>query len=118
MEGTLQTLCHLRMAAVIGQRTGKLVGPGLAALLLTHLTELSDIGRHVAHVVQSEADHIRYIGQGTLTGGVVETLHTDITVDHRHEWQTTAHECHGTGGLLAVVVHLIVESIEGEDRLG
>ena len=69
VEGALQTLRHLGMTAVVRQRTSELIGPGLAALLLAHLAELSDVRSHVAHIVEGEAYHIRYIGERAPAGG-------------------------------------------------
>ena len=106
------------MRAIVRQRTGKLVSPGLAALLSANLAELGDVGSHIAHIVQRKANHIRNIGQRATTSGVVEALLADITVNHGHEGQTAEHSSHGTTTLLSVAVDLVVEGVEGEDSLG
>ena len=105
------------MRTIVGQRTGELISPSLATLLLAHLTELGDVGRHVTHIVEGKANHIGNVGQCTTTGSIVEALFADVAVDHRHEGQTAAHERHGTAGLLAIVVDLIVEGGKCEDGL-
>ena len=80
VEGSLQTIGDLGMLAVVGQRTGKLVSPSLAALRLANLTELCDARSHRTHIVQRVAYHVRHIGNCSLTCGLIETLQRHITI--------------------------------------
>ena len=115
VESTLQSLGNLRMRTIIGQRTGKLVGPGLTTLLGTYLTELDDIGCHITHIIQGEANHIRHIGQGSFACSIIKTLLADIAINHRHEGQS-AHKGESTL-LLSVVIYLIIEGRQSKDGL-
>ena len=106
------------MTTIIGQWTCKLISPSLTALLLANLTELCDVWSHITHIVQCKTNHIRNIGQCTATSSIVETLLTNIAINHWHEWQTSEHSSHRATTLLTVVINLVIEGVKSKYSLG
>ena len=75
MESTLEAGGDGRLAAVVRERTGKLICPGLVgALLLAVEAEGGDACGHIAHIVHGITHHVRDVGDGAVEAGVVEAL--------------------------------------------
>ena len=95
------------MRTVVWQWTSKLISPSLTTLLCTNLTELGNVWSHVTHIVEGVTNHVRNVCQRTFASCIVEALHTDITVNHRHVTHTHTHHAHAAT-LLTCTVYLAI----------